>query len=520
MCCSSSPEVTAVAIDECVSAGLLRFVPPSFEFRHELARQVLVANIPPVARVALHEQALRLLARQVSSDNLPALAEHAEHAVDADAVLTYATAAAVRAAGLGAHREAAQQYRRALRFAATATADQRAGLHAALSFELYLTGELDEAIIARRASLDHHERAGDVALSGEDLRWLSRLSWYAGRTADAEGFATRAVEVLESLGPSAALAMAWSTLSQVAMVQGDYSAAVELGNRALAMASAVGDDETRIHALNNIGTSLMSQGDLAGVAMVEESLDLARAAHLDDHSARAYVNLVFTAVWERDYVLLDRHLDRAIAHCESHEVEVQRLYLEASRLLSDVHRGRWDRVEQEATLLLDQSGVSRVHRFVSSVPLVLVRLRTGVASDPQVSELRALADELDEPQRRDPALLVDAERAWLDGCLADLLDELGAAAVAATERGDRVASEIVWWIRRADPSYPGPDATGPYAHALSASLEEAAAYWQGLGCPYEAAITLLDGDEAELRAALTTFDRLGAVPPRRWPAGG
>ncbi len=505
-------EVTAVAIDECVSAGLLRFNPPSFEFRHELARQVVVASTPPAARVALHEQALRLLARQVSADILPVLAEHAEHAADADAVLMYAAAAAVRAAGLGAHREAAQQYRRALRFATKATPEQRAGLQAALSFELYLTGALDEAIIARQASLDHHESTGDVAGSGEDLRSLSRLSWYAGRTADAERFAARAVETLGSLGPSPALAMAWSTLSQVAMVQSDYRTAVDLGNRALAMASEVGDEETRIHALNNIGTSLTSQGDLTGIAMVEESLDLARAAQLDDHSARAYVNLVFTAARERDYVLLDRHLDAAIAHCESHEVEVQRLYLEASRLLSDVHRGRWDHVEREATLLLKQSGVSRVHRFVASVPLVLVRLRTGVASDLQVRELRALAGELDESQRRDPALLVDAERAWLDGCLVDLLDELGAAALAATERGDRVASEIVWWIRRADPSHPSPEATGPYAHALTTSLEDAATHWQDLGCPYEAAITLLDGDESQVRAALSTFDRLGAVP--------
>ena len=408
-------DVTAVAIDECVGAGLLRFSPPSFEFRHELARQALVASIPPAARVALHAQTLRLLARQVSSDILPALAEHAEQAADPDAVLSYAPAAAVRAAALGAHREAAQQYRRALRFASNAAPDQRAELQAALSFELYLTGELDEAILARRAALDHHENVGDVAASGKDLRSLARLSWYAGRTVDAEGFAWRAVEVLESLGPSPALAMAWSTLSQVAMLQGDYSAAVDRGNRALAMASAVGDDETRIHALNNIGTSLTSQGNAEGIAMVEESLDLARAAALDDHSARAYVNLVFMAVWARDYTLLDRHLDQAIAHCEEHEVEVQRIYLEASRLLSDVHRGRWDHVEQEASLLLAQSGTSRVHRFVSSLPLVLVRLRAGVSSASEVSELRALANELDEPQRRDPALLVEAERAWLDG---------------------------------------------------------------------------------------------------------
>ena len=49
--------------------------------------------------------------------DLARLAHHAEAAGDADAVLRFAPAAAARAATLGAHREAAAQYARALRFA-------------------------------------------------------------------------------------------------------------------------------------------------------------------------------------------------------------------------------------------------------------------------------------------------------------------------------------------------------------------------------------------------------------------
>jgi len=40
----------------------------------------------------------------------------------------------------------------------------------------------------------------------------------------------------------------------------------------------------------------------------------------------------------------------------------------------------------------------------------------------------------------------------------------------------------------------------------------ASAAWQEIGCPYEAAAALADGDEAARRAALETFDRLGAGP--------
>ena len=221
-------DVTAVAIDECVSAGLLRFSPPSFEFRHELARQVLVASTPPAARVALHEQALRLLARQVSSDVLPALAEHAEHAADADAVLTYATGS--RRPGRRARR--ASRSRPAVPPGTQVRCERQTPEHGPGSRRPSRSSCTSRVRWTRRSSLGRHRstitnRPATLLRSGEDLRSLARLSWYAGRTVDAERFATRAVEVLESLGPSPALAMAWSTLSQVAMLQGDYRAAVD-----------------------------------------------------------------------------------------------------------------------------------------------------------------------------------------------------------------------------------------------------------------------------------------------------
>jgi DNA-binding NarL/FixJ family response regulator len=40
----------------------------------------------------------------------------------------------------------------------------------------------------------------------------------------------------------------------------------------------------------------------------------------------------------------------------------------------------------------------------------------------------------------------------------------------------------------------------------------AAAAWREIGCPYEEAVALADGDEAARRAALEIFERLGAAP--------
>jgi DNA-binding NarL/FixJ family response regulator len=50
----------------------------------------------------------------------------------------------------------------------------------------------------------------------------------------------------------------------------------------------------------------------------------------------------------------------------------------------------------------------------------------------------------------------------------------------------------------------------PFQCALDGDWARAAAAWDALDCPYEAAFALLDGDETALREALTTFERLGA----------
>ena len=53
----------------------------------------------------------------------------------------------------------------------------------------------------------------------------------------------------------------------------------------------------------------------------------------------------------------------------------------------------------------------------------------------------------------------------------------------------------------------------PFALQMCRRLARAAAdSWEQLGCPYEQALALMDGDEPAQRAALALFERLGAAP--------
>ena len=57
------PGVDALAIDECVTAGLLRLAPPVFTFRHELVRQAVLSAIGDAQRRQLNGQVLDCPAR-------------------------------------------------------------------------------------------------------------------------------------------------------------------------------------------------------------------------------------------------------------------------------------------------------------------------------------------------------------------------------------------------------------------------------------------------------------------------
>ena len=154
-------------------------------FRHELARLSVVEEVPQLRRIALHRQILEALDADAAAD--PARrAHHAEAAGLGDEAARHALVAAGRAASLGAHKEAVQQYERVLRHSDGAPAEHRARLLAALSYERYVTGRIAEALAARREALAIWLEVGDVDEVGDAQRWLSRLSWFAGDSADAE----------------------------------------------------------------------------------------------------------------------------------------------------------------------------------------------------------------------------------------------------------------------------------------------------------------------------------------------
>ena len=130
------------------------------------------------------------------------------------------------------------------------------------------------------------------------------MQWWAGDRGEAERAARAAVGVLERAGDTRLLALALSCQSQLYMLASRARESISCGQRAVALARAVGDPAIIAHALTNVGTSRWLLEDPGGQGTLDEGLRIALDAGDVEDACRAYVNIV----WQ----LLDRYrLDEA-----------------------------------------------------------------------------------------------------------------------------------------------------------------------------------------------------------------
>jgi DNA-binding CsgD family transcriptional regulator/tetratricopeptide (TPR) repeat protein len=501
-------------LQECLASGMLAADPSGIAFRHELARLAVEDSVAPNRRVDLHRAALAALADPPSGEpDIARLAHHAEAARDADAVLRFAPGAAARAASLGAYREAAAQYARALRFGHRLSPGERADLLELRAGACYVTDEYDQGIAALREALECRAAQGDRLKEGDVLRRLSDFLWCPGRTAESERRAREAVALLETLPAGRELAMAYANLASNCLAAQRSEEAAGWAARALELGDRLEDTEIAVHALATLGVATLAAG---GAARLEQSLEIARRDELAEQVARAYVLLAETAVDSRRQAAASRYLEAGIEYCSERGLELFRLYLLASQARLELHQGRWADAAESAAAVLRVQRTSITPRIVSLVVLGLVRARRG---DPgqwePLDEAWRLAEPTGELTRLGPVAAARAEAAWLEGERGAVEVSTEAAQSLAVERSSRMlAGELAVWRRRGGVDEEAPErAAEPYALELGGDWARAADAWAAIGCPYEAALALAAADdEKALRRSLAELQRLGARP--------
>jgi DNA-binding NarL/FixJ family response regulator/tetratricopeptide (TPR) repeat protein len=499
------------AVDECVRSGVLVRVQEYWAFRHELARLAVEQTLLPAATTALHARALELLRSDGSPDDAR-LAHHAAAAGDRHAVIEHAPRAAARAARLGAHRQAADLYQQTLRYA-DATAD-RIRLFEALSYEYYLTDHAEQALAARHAALELSQEIGDVRAVGADLRWISRLSWFLGRNADAGEYAARAVAVLEPVDDGHELAMAYSNVAHLHMLAGDTEPAVEWGERAIAFARRIGDLEVETHALNNVGTAYSSRDDPRGRELLTRSLELALGADAHEHAARAYTNLGSEAVRNRHFADADRVLREGVAYCAERDLDSWTLYSSAWLARSLAEQGRYDEAEALCADVLSRPDLSPITRMTAEVVAGQLAVRRTGSDAGHLDEALRLAEPTGEEQRLVYVAAARAEAAWIQGRTDEIEREVDRGWPLAVRYRDRWGQgELAWWLSLAGIRRPLAEApAAPFALLLDGSWSSAADEWLRIGCPLWAAHALVgSADLADARRGLDLVAGVGAT---------
>lgn len=507
-------EIAATELPEmegCVASGMLRSDGDAVAFRHEIARTIIEDELPPDRRVALHRAALGAL---VGRGEPARLAHHAEAADDAALVLVYSEQAGDRAARLGAHREAAAHFAAALVHAEGAA---RAALLERRTQECFLSGMIDEAVEAVTDALEIRVATGDRLREGDAYNWLSRLAWYQGDGVRVWDAGLTAIEILEGLPPSRALAQAYSARATRHVMDFDLAGAREWGEKAIGVAEGLGDTDMVVGALRNVATAEMTHERPEGREKLLRSLDLALENGLEAHAAVAYCNLVSTCHDIRDYDCAIAHLEAGRAYCDAHDLLAWHTYLGGWEARIALDRGRWAHAAALAGANLQRTrpGTLPHSRFGSLLVVGVVHARRGDADPwPALDELHDIAVRVDELERLAASAVARAEARWLAGEADRIAEETDVAMARAEASGHRwVVGEIAVWRHRAAIPTAADRLAPPYRAEVVDDLRTAAEFWISCGCRYFAALALAGSDdEDDLRKSLAELQALGARP--------
>ncbi len=513
-------QAEADTVEECLGVGVLDTIDRGYQFRHELGREAILGALSPQRRIAYHSMILEAMEHSGATtrpDEFAALAAHAEGTGHSRAVLRYAPMAGERASVLGAHREAAAQFRRGLRWTDASTNREIVrSLLRNLARECQFTDQLEEATEAFTLAANIDEASGNVDGLGELLAERSLALVYMGRNADAERSVQRAIDVLTKQPSGPTLARARQIQAHLRMLDRDNDNAIAIGSQALELAREHGTLKTLVAAQVTVGSARIMSEDREGVNMLELSAQLALEHDWDDIVAHCFGNL---GMGLGELFYLDESINwlyKADEFTADRDMDFWNHYIRAWIALIHVYRGDWSLAAEIAGKLVEIPALSAISAITSRTALARVRARRG---DPEVwpllDEAIEIALKADTLQRVAPPLLARAEAAWLEGDVETTLAEACKGYARAVERGHKwFAGEFLYWSWKAGAEF---DAVShisePYAMQIRGACRDAAEKWRAIGCPYETARALAESDdESALREALRMFTDLGARP--------
>jgi DNA-binding CsgD family transcriptional regulator len=500
-------------LDECLRAGVLVAEDGVLGFRHELARRATLDQIPDHEHRVLHRRAMDALsAAPIVPDMLAALAFHADQAGDDDAAVRHGIAGAERAAALGANREAAELYALALVHADNVPAEQRVTWIEGHAFARYLYGDADTAASLWRRAIEMRRAMGDRPGEGEDLALLSHLLWASlGRFGEAREAAQSSVRLLEELGPTRQLAR--SLANSVALCVLSYDpACAEYASRAIKLGVEINDPGVVMSARCLLALASVLQGGTGW-----EEIETTWREAMNDRELVEHVGIIggamcWTAALHHDHDRAQRYSDELLKFCDADDLGSYEVMPVVVTALVALQRGDWAAATSSAEEAFTRRGLTDVNSTMPRIAAALVLARrgekqTGPALDPPA----------DDTEPGDffffsPAWAARAEIAWLSGDDEAAAAEAKRALAVAGPRADPwLTGRLQRWLFLSGVGVQTISTPPtPYQLEVNGDWQAAAAAWERLGCPYDAALAQMGGDLNAVQSAAATFRRLGA----------
>ncbi|WP_396934808.1 BTAD domain-containing putative transcriptional regulator [Mycolicibacterium sp.] len=441
------PDDLLDALEPAVLLGLLDEPGPGqLRFAHTLVRDTLYEDTSRLRRSRLHAAALELLARPGRSADPSALAHHAVAAATAEtslAAATFAAAAAREAGSVGAHAEAARQWRAAVQMLELA-----AGRRLRPSVDC-----LEDEFEARCGLISALAQSGDAIAARTELKKALQLL---------SGTARDDLRVR--------VCTAWDTPLVWRDREYDESDAqlVEQLRRLLAVDGRPAAD--RIRLLKALYVELEGADPDGALAVSTELLELARRAYADDPASSG--RLLCTALNVRAYCSLGPDLDAerdavAAELLRTAEATEQADYQAVGHWLLSLAAGnRSDLVsaKRHVDLAVARAGTGQLLHLLGVLGLFRARMHLLAGRlDDAVSSYTDLAARMVENGAANGAKLAMVGRVTGEFCLGDLgllADELlffyrevsvaalDAAVLALVTRGRDAEARELWRNRR------------------------------------------------------------------------
>jgi len=357
-----------------------------YAFGHALVRDVAYGQIPRIERARKHRAAaewIEELSVERSEDHAQLAAHHwlqaldlsrAAGAIDADLEMRTRSAIVVagdRAMRLGATDAAAELYGHALALVSDED-PERPGLLLRHGRAVAQTGVDTEAELAE--ATEQLLAAGDVEQAVEAIAARAWLAWNEGGADNTFGLFQRGLRLVEDLPASTTKAQLHGDFAINLMLKGRVDEALHHATVELEIGRELELERHRAHALITLGTARAGwMHDVAGLAQVEEGLELARRLGEGQLVLRGHKNLQsllgLHAELERAAAVVEDGMRTATRFGDFHHIG----WFTVERGVFAYLRGDWDAAVASFRDFLDNLG-DRVHYMIGPAHIDLGRI--------------------------------------------------------------------------------------------------------------------------------------------------